>query len=72
VPIFLRNKNTAVSGNPRDGKSIHSRFSKSSQHCMAKEMHYKVLGKISPFLALYLEHADPLMKMVSSSSVLSQ
>jgi len=33
--VPLRNHDAAVTGNPHDGESIHSRFPKPSKHCMA-------------------------------------
>jgi hypothetical protein len=50
VDITLRNDDAAVPRNPHDGKSIHSRFTKPCQHCMAQRVEHKVTP----------EHGDPL------------
>jgi hypothetical protein len=35
MDLPLRNHNAAVTGNPQDGESAHSRFHKPCKHCMA-------------------------------------
>ena len=35
MDVPLRNHDAAVTGNPHDGESVHSRFPKPSKHCMA-------------------------------------
>jgi hypothetical protein len=34
MDIPLRDHDAAVTGNPHDGESVHSRFPKSCKHCM--------------------------------------
>ena len=45
VDIALRNRDAAVPRNPHDRERVHSRFSESSKHCMARGVENEIGGR---------------------------
>jgi hypothetical protein len=71
MDVPLRNHDPAVTGNPQDGKGVHSRFPKPCKHCMAYTVHPKIPREYRTHLAVDFGSASVPVKVSERGSNVS-
>jgi hypothetical protein len=72
VDVPLRNHDAAVPRDPHDGKSVHSRFTKPCEHCMAQRVEHKISSEDRDTLTVDLGRASIAVEMIQGCAQVRQ